>query len=170
MTITGDSRVLENVEGVHLADNTIDDVNYLWVQNQELPFIPSNIDSFFKNIIALNWHNSSLASLSASDFEPFPELQLFAAGYNNLVTIDGDLFKHTPKLILINFGSNKIRHVGRDLIKGMENLRYFYFQANPCVNLYATDVIDAVKLADKLPILCPPLKTGTISTTANYEL
>lgn len=56
--------------------------------------IPNGIESFFKNLKGLNWHNSNLTTISASDLKPFPQLLLIAAG-TKLVSLDGDLFQHT---------------------------------------------------------------------------
>lgn len=140
---------------------TNDDVKFLAVEFQNLPFIPGNIDSFFPNVRGIEWLSSNLTSISAADLEQFPELLLFSVEHNNLISIDGDLFQHNPLLRWINFSRNQIQHVGLNLFRDLNDLRELYFFNNPCASATARNREDVLSLIDELPILCPPLPTTT---------
>lgn len=165
VTLTGEFRELERVDGRHWPGFTNDEVEFLGVFDQNLPFIPRNIATFFKNIKALDFWNSNLETISAEDLEQFPNLLVFSAHRSYLVSIDGDLFKHTPKLVYINFDENQILHVGRDLVKHLNDLQALSFVNNPCVDTVSQNHETVLWLNDQLPILCPQL--GTSSNAEN---
>lgn len=166
VNITSESRRLEKVEGNHLSKMKNSDVEFLAVYGQDLPFIPEKIDSFFKNLKGLEWRDSNLASISYKDLDQFgSSLLVFLAPLNKLVTIDGDLFKKTKKLLWISFNGNEIQHVGKDLVKDVKNLEHLYFYSNPCVDDAATNKNDVSRLNDELPIVCPADGTTTISAS-----
>lgn len=158
----GESRHLGRVLGVHQLGKTHKDVDYLEIFNQHLPFIPNNL-SFFKNLKGLEFYNSNLTTISAGDLQPFPQLLLFLANNNRLVSIDGDLFKHTPLLRWISFSYNQIHHVGHDLVKNLNHLESLWFNNNPCVDLFSLNGKrdDILRINDRLPIFCPLFEMST---------
>lgn len=158
--IDGDTSIndLEKViEGKHLSGKTNYDVDYLSIIGF-LPIIPRKITDFFPNLTGLAFYNTSLKSISAGDLEPFTKLLVLYAYRNKLVTIDGDLFKHTPWIRWIGFSENQIQRVGSDLIKNLHSLEEIYFLFNPCVNTSAETRSEILRLNDELPILCPMKK------------
>lgn len=161
VTIAGESKLLESVEGTHEDEMANEDVEYLRIWTQNLPFIPGDIDNFFKNIKGLDFFDSNLTTISAEDLKQFPNLLLFGAERNKLVSLDGNLFKHTPLLRWISFQSNQIQHVGQNLVEGLINLEELNFANNPCVDVNAVDRTAILSLNDELPIFCPSLASTT---------
>lgn len=165
VTLTG-SRIQENVTGIHLPRYTNDHVQHIFIQNQNLPFVPARIDSSFKNLRALRFENTNLHSISAKDLQPFPQLEYFMLYMNNLTSLDGDLFSYTPLLIRLYLRSNQIQHIGHDLVKNLNNLQYLFLGANACIEKDAATRAAVLELAPQLSVLCPPLDaTTTIGTT-----
>lgn len=163
--IDSGSRFLENVEGIHFTGKTNADVEYLFINNQNLPFIPEGIDNFFNKLDIIKIDYSSLLSLSADDLRPFPRLLFLTLWSNRLISIDGDLFKHNPHLEYVSFADNQIQHIGHDLVTNLNNLTNLYFTSNVCIDRWASTRNAVLSLAPELSILCPQLDVTTTTTT-----
>jgi hypothetical protein len=95
----------------------------------------------------------------------FPKLIFVYFGYNEITNIEKNLFENNPKLVQINFYDNNIKHVGYDLLKGLNDLEEVDFRVNPCVNKRARNQTEIQEMIRLLPITCPPLGTETTSRT-----
>jgi len=142
------------VYGIHLTGKGYDDVHGFYVESQNLEFFPTNIENFFPNLIAINFHNNSITGINNRHLIPFPNMQYIGLWRNKITSIDGDLFSGLDSMKLIDFGSNNLRHVGHDLNLPMDGL--IYFDANPCINqvAFTPDEVPALKL--NLLRNCPP--------------
>lgn len=149
--------MLDKVTGVHLPDKNIDDVENLNVYQQNLSFVPKNIEKFFRNLKLLSWYNSNLIQFSAADLRPFPQLLVLTIRFNDLPSIDGDLLRYTPKLRFVSFMSNRVRHVGNDLVTKLNDLTWLDFALNECTNRVARTRGEVISLNTVLPEVCPPL-------------
>lgn len=157
--------VLDSVTGNHAIGKNNNNVDCLWVLNQVLKYVPQNIINFFPNIKVLAWYSSGLQSVSAADFQSFPNLLYFESMGNPIVTIDSDLFLYTPKVTYVGFNYNSLESVGADLLTGLNFLEVVYFEQNTCINRIA-ETRAAIDLLNKdLPFLCPPPTTVPPSTT-----
>lgn len=147
---------LEKVVGDHQDGKSNDDVEFLKVDDQNLPFIPEGIAGFFKNLKALKVYNSNLMSISGKDLKQFPQLILLDLYWSgNLETLDGDLFSFTPLLQHVDFGRNLIQHIGEDLLTNSPNLTYIDLVRNGCVDRLAPTRSKVLELSAQLPLLCP---------------
>lgn len=63
--------------------------------SQNLTQIPSGIESFFPNSKGFRFYDSHLRIVS-KDVSRFPHLRLLFLYYNELATLDGDLFEFAP--------------------------------------------------------------------------
>lgn len=159
---------LQKVTGVHQTGKTNDNVEFLYIIGQYLPFFPDGIAGIFKNLKALWIMSSSLTSISANDLRPFPQLLVVIVNGNKLTSIDGDLFKYTPSLTYVNFNDNQIEHIGNNLVTNLNNLTTLYFGGNICINLmYATVRSQVVDLGTWLTYFCPPLEVTPTNPSAN---
>lgn len=170
-TVTlNESTRLENVTGNHINGKTTDDVDYLQIWNQDLPFFPEGIENYFKILKALVIVESGLLSLSASDLEPFPKLVFLNLWRNKLVSIDGNLFEFTPLLASVDLNSNQIEHIGHDLVTHLDYLKTLDLTANPCISKDFISREQILEFSSQLSIYCPPLlitSTLPITTTAD---
>lgn len=161
---TGSRAALEVVSGTHLSGKVNSDVRSVYVENQEIDFIPVFIEKFFPHLTGLQFYNTKLKAISAEDLKPFPNLKVLALPINNLVTLGDDLFKYTTNLQYIDFSLNQLQHVGSNLLESLEELREARFKSNPCVNFHATTPEQVLELKSKL-IGCPSLERQTTSST-----
>lgn len=125
------------------------------MHDQFLKRIPTNLAEFFPYLIAIELKDTHLIAISSNDLRPFPNLEIFISYHNNLVSLDGDLFKFTQKLRIISFYDNYIQKVGEDLLKNLTNLEHANFDKNPCTTLQAGNPDDMIELKVWLPIECP---------------
>lgn len=163
------TKTLQNVTGNHLGARNNSDVKYLYVYNQNLNYVPANINHFFPNLTGLEWYNSNLLSVTSEDLRPFPQLIIFSSFINKLVEIDGDLFEFTPNLRWISFYNNLLEHIGNDLLTNLTVLEQVGFQLNPCIGIYASTTPAIQDLNRQLPISCPPriISTTTFPATTS---
>lgn len=64
-----------SVYGTHETGKGHDDVKALSIVSQNLSFVPTNIESFFGNIIVFDLYLNVITSLSNRHLIPFPSLQ-----------------------------------------------------------------------------------------------
>ena len=162
---------LTEVRGRHITGRTDENVHGFTLRNSfVLNQIPKNVEAFFPNLIAIEYHGGNLTSVSADDIKPFPNLKLLSLSSQQLVTLDGDLFKHTPKIQAIFFRDNFITNVGHNFLSDLNDLIVADFRHNPCVHFFANSFTQIENLKTMLLRQCPPLKTPepptTISTTS----
>lgn len=161
---SGSGRILDDVIGDHLSDGKSNvDVEHLNLWNQDMNFIPFSIDKFFPAIKAISWYNSKLLTITADDLKQFPNLIFLGLWMNNLVTLDGDLFKFTPKLQLIDVDGNQIENVGENLLSNLKDLTVADFSLNVCIDAFALTAEDIPDFIVKLEANCT---TPTDTTTA----
>lgn len=159
------STTLESVTGDHEIGKTIDDVKYLHIASQDMPFVPEGITEVFINLDALAIEVSCLTSISANDLRPFSGLFFLSFFFNELTSIDGDLFIHTPNLEYVSFDYNEIQHIGCDLVNHLNSLAVLYFHKNVCIDQRAENRDEVLSLGPQLSVICPPLETTTEETT-----
>ena len=110
-------------------------------------------------MIIINFWQGNITTISAEDLKPLPNLLMLIIGGQKLITIDGDLFKHTPWVTDILFNDNIIENVGLDLLTGLTNLTYVDFTSNTCINRSADTPAAIENLRNELISQCPPLAT-----------
>ncbi|KAG4072729.1 hypothetical protein HA402_001841 [Bradysia odoriphaga] len=103
------------VYGLHEAGKGHEDVHAIVIQSQNLEFVPTNIESFFPNIIAINLIGNLITSIQNRHLAPFPNLTNLSLQRNKLTSVDGGLFSGINSMRWISFAANSIRHVGHDL-------------------------------------------------------
>lgn len=175
VTLTG-STTLESVTGLHQNGYTNDNVTALFINQQNLPFIPQRISNIFKNLRVMRYWSTNMVSINAEDLRPFPQIEHLQFFQNNFTSLDGDLFSHNPILDFLYLGSNQIRHIGQNLVTNLNHLRYLDLTANLCINTGAFNQGDVQILGQQLSVMCPPLDitttqaTTTVSTSTNQPI
>lgn len=145
------------IRGTHSSPNTDADVEGLFKSN-ELPV--KGVEAFpkihtvFPNLKCLRVQNIGLTSITSTDLEALPQLELFSVAHNSLETIKGDLFRYTPKLISISFESNVVKFVGPGLLSKLENLQKVNFLNNSCINVLGSSKDDIIELQVQLTRNC----------------
>lgn len=162
---SGSATAVERVTGAHLFDNENKDVAHLYLQDQNVNRIPTNLGEIFPNLEAISWYNSKLTYLSADDLKPFPSLTFFGAWMNQLTTLEDGLFRFTRNLGYIDFDNNLLENVSYDLLDGLENLEAADFSSNTCIDFYADTPESIEELKTKIMQGCSPPTTTPSNAT-----
>jgi hypothetical protein len=165
----GDGKNLANITGYHESGKSHEDVKGVYAGTSlNTTNFPRDFGEFFPNLIYLGYLNTKFTSISSEDLRNLPSLKRFYIANSNLISIEGDLFKHSPSLRWIRFLKNPFEHVGHNLLSGLYRLESVGMYNNNCINQTA-DTPEAIReIIRILPIQCPPLpstETTTISTS-----
>jgi hypothetical protein len=152
---SGSPEALQNVLGTHSNALSNSEVKAIYFNRQSMKKIPSNLSSYFPNLRVISCINSGLSLISSDDLKPFTHLEYLTLSSNDIVKISGDLFKFNPNIQGIIFANNKLKEVGKNLIAGLNQLRFADFQSNPCINGYAESPASFAALNSELSAKCP---------------
>lgn len=172
-TPDGSSTHVLAVFGDHTNGRNNDDVAVLRVIRDPLRLtrIPKGIGVFFPNLVVLGWSEGYLTTITAEDLQPFQHLQVLSTHHNQLFSLEGDLFRHTPQLVWSHLSYNSIEHVGLGLYDNLSHLSRADMNSNACIDIVVTTQTGLNILRQRLRDQCPPLittedpPTTTISTT-----
>lgn len=161
------STSLESVQQNHLEGKINSDVRALRVESDatRMKKLPKNIEGFFPNLEVLIWVYGNLMSITADDLKPFPEMKNLALWDNEIVSLDSDLFQHSPMLDVFHVTSNKIANVGHNVLANLNELREVWFSNNPCISFIAQTPQQIAELKQMLVAQCPSLTTTTQTTS-----
>jgi hypothetical protein len=139
----------------HLSGRTNVHVQGIALNDNNLHAMPSNIETFFGNLRAMQII-TKLKALTSDDLKPFPRLEVVGFQSNELETIDGDLFQHTPLLLLVNLNDNSLTNIGSDIFTPVPLLKIVHFSRNLCTQDIANSTSEVLTLSLKLRYQCPP--------------
>jgi hypothetical protein len=105
--------------------------------SSNLTEIPNNLLNIFPNLIALEFINCPITTLSGFELENYPNLEVFELSFTDLERIPGNFFNITNSISHINFSDNKIKFTGTNLLNHLNNLRRLYFERNICIDMHA---------------------------------
>ena len=121
----------------HLDSKGNIDVSGLSLFREKVPWIPPNIGYFYPNLKFLQWYKTSLESITAKDLKQFPNLEYLDLRENRLVSLDNDLFRFSSSLKWIYFGNNPLKHVGSNILDGLNRLELANFDESDCIDYNA---------------------------------
>lgn len=159
------------ITGNHLAGRTNDDVTGFSIYNSPITNrLPRNINSFFPNLIAVDWVFGTLSGINSEDLRQFPGLRMLSLFGNQLTLLDSNVFAHNPSLEWIELSNNLITNVGDGLFNNLSNLTFVMFERNPCINFLATTPESILELNGSLPFECPAqLTIDCVYEELNWE-
>lgn len=114
--------VIQKVSGQHLDGNTNDDVERLYFEDQNIPFLPHGIDERFINLKLLSVINSSLVHINNEALKMNNLIDL-TIEYNNIKYIDENTFQNLRQLKSLNLASNHIAELHLNTFKNMNELK-----------------------------------------------
>jgi len=136
------------------ANNDEEYVNYLQIADQEVGFIPEEINVFFAYIIGFQMNNCSLKDVSKNELKSFPNLKLLDLSTNKLESLRADLFEYSTNLIWVSFEKNNIVTVGAEIFKSLHQLEQLNFSSNSCIDENADSVEKVEILIPKIAFKC----------------
>lgn len=166
----GNRTTVHEIAGEHMGGRSYSDVEVFRIWNfQVVNQIPLGLGGFFPNIILVDWFRGNLTTISAFHLEQFPNLIMLNLEHNNLVSLDGDLFRHVGLLEWIAISDNMLQNAGVGLLDDLHDLNTAHFESNPCISFFAGTPERIVELRSQLLIRCPPLATTSTETTTELE-
>ncbi|CAO1336044.1 unnamed protein product [Diamesa serratosioi] len=119
---TNDYIMIQKVTGHHLDGKTDDDVESLFFEDQNVPFLPHGIDQRFINLKFLTAKNSSVVHINNEALKMNNLLEL-TFEYNNIKDIAENTFHNLGHLQSLNLASNHIAELHLNTFKNMMELR-----------------------------------------------
>lgn len=86
--------------------------------------------AIFPSLRGIQWGDTKLQTIKATDLQPFPNLILLELRYNLLRHLDGDLFKYNPLLQRLDLTGNFISTIGPGIFNGLTQLKFVVFFDN----------------------------------------
>lgn len=173
-----ESGTVTAVDGTHDIGKTNADVQALRLYSTNMSQFPTNIETFFPNIRALNFGENLISEVKNSHLSPLQHLQYLSLWKNRITSLDSNLFAGIDSIQYIDFQFNRIMHVGHDFVLPNTTQRISFFD-NPCINDTISNQSDVGHLKFQLSVKCPPtilqiensLETRTnLLTNVNDEL
>lgn len=116
---------LTGVQGNHFWGQNNNKVSSLSMAGENAPNILKNIDSFFPNLVAIDWCDTKLQHISATDLKQFPNLKVLSVSSNEITSLESHVFSNTKKLKSIYFDKNQLKSVGEGVFSGSSNLEVY---------------------------------------------
>lgn len=109
----------ENLEGEHLDEKSLKEVENLMMMPQTVPSIPQ-LGDIFPHLKVLEIHGS-IASVSKYDLQQFSHLENLELIATDIEFLPGDLFEFSRGLKSV-FISNSLKFIGTELLDGLNEL------------------------------------------------
>ncbi|KAL7012111.1 hypothetical protein ACKWTF_014639 [Chironomus riparius] len=142
---TRESATITSISGTHLSGKTNSDVGGFNVISRTINYFPNGLETFFKNIKAIQIHNCNLMEVHQEDLKPFSKLVQLHLSFNKLEVLEEGLFDFNPDLEFINFWENKIVNIAPNVFDHLSKLSYLYLLSNSCIDKKAENSISEVK-------------------------
>lgn len=145
---------LVEVRGSHLQNRSNEDVEGLFIQEQQLKNFPANVTFFFPNIRHIDLQGNVISEIKMTHLEQFGAKLNYLNLKNNVITsIDEDIFKHSFGIASINFDGNNIRYI-TEALTFPSSIQYLNFEHNECIDEIYDGKSDANTIIDAIIINC----------------
>lgn len=124
----------ETISTINGEKSPKQNVKTLCIDSQNVNFLPSGIEKLLPELEGIEIRNSSLKSISRSDVQVFPKLKVFHSPFNQLETLNGDLFANNQEILWIDFKNNKLEKIDENILKPLQKLKAANFEKNICIH------------------------------------
>lgn len=101
-----------------------------FLDNKRIKFLPQNLGEALPNLIGISGFNSSLQSISASDFVNLKKLKYLNLAKNNLREIPSNTFDHLTSLEELDLSDNEIESLDESTFEKLTSLQTLYLGGN----------------------------------------
>lgn len=137
-TVTQISKVLNRGEIIESCQTTngsaCDEVIAFGVENFQIFYFPQGLDKIFKNLQLIAIMNCQLKEIKSEDLRPFSNLLVINLEYNEIQSLESNLFANNQKLQSIFLNNNQIMTIHPFAFDGLNNLIKVNLTENPCLN------------------------------------
>lgn len=121
-------------------------------------FVPIGIEKLFPQLEGFAISSSKLKVIKRRDLAQFKDLKAVWLIYNDLETLDSDLFESNPGLLYIDFRGNKLIFVGENVLVPLQRLEQARFEENSCISARVSARAEVLGLQAQLRQKCVHLK------------
>ncbi|CAG9810509.1 unnamed protein product [Chironomus riparius] len=140
-----DAAQVDGISGTHLPGYYNDNVEAFTSTLGQIHYFPRGLNRFFKNLKGLQISSSGLKEVHQSDLKDHTHLKNLFLSFSDLEILEENLFEFNPNLEMISLGDNKITHIHANVLDKLNNLKYLYFEGNPCISVNAINDPSSLK-------------------------
>lgn len=167
-----DDHEITKLSGRHRRGKSNEDVTVFLSNGKIVNYFPKNIKKYFNNVQKILISAANISRLTKQDLQPFgSQLKYFLFADNKLEEVPKDLFDYTPNIEHLQLQTNLIKFVEDGAFSKLQQLKFLYFQVNPCHSGYAeNDRKAVVKLIREIEGKCKELPPTTTEKNELLEL
>lgn len=112
-------------------------IGALVFENSKMSFVLKQITNFLTNLLVAQFSNNGLLAISKDDLKQFgSKLELVDFSFNNLTSVDADLFEHNRQLRTVIFRHNPLRFIYPKFFESLVSLTQlkFAYLVSGCIN------------------------------------
>lgn len=146
----------ENITSVDIP-NTENITSFYIYLSPNCHYIPKNVAKHFTNIKVLVVARSGLKVVRQQDLEPLKKLENLYLDYNQIQSLDGNLFTFNPNIAYINFSNNQIKTIALDAFTPLKMIKELGFGENICLDKKANNENEVQELLIEMKLKCAPV-------------
>ena len=128
-------RKISEVKGTHLAGKTNADVQKLYVEKQNCPYLPLDVSKFFVNLETFYFMKSNVQHLFNGDIDGLNKLKVFDVSHNPIEVLGPNFFDGHETIEIVSFFDCNLKSVHPNALKPLKNLIRTSFQYNVCIDV-----------------------------------
>jgi len=134
LVTTMTDRNVTQVLGQHLPGKTNDDVDKVFIEHQNCPYLPINLGSHFKSLEVIYIMKSKVQFLMNKDLEGLTKLRIFDVSYNPIERLNNDFFIGHQTIEIISFYECQLKVIEPGALNPLVRLKEGHFQFNDCID------------------------------------
>jgi hypothetical protein len=134
LTTTFKNRKISKVEGNHQTGKTHSDVKLLFIDFQNVPYLPHNVGEFFPNLETFYILRSKVQHLIIGDLDGLDNLNYFDVSHNPVELIQKDFFKNHTKLVKFSFHDCHLKKIEKGALDSQKSIELLDLNYNDCIS------------------------------------
>jgi len=129
---TRESATITSFSDNHISEKTHSDIEGIDFSYRTINYFPRGLETFSKNIKAIQIFQCKLKEIHQEDLKPLPKLIYINMHTNYLEVLEEGLFDFNPDLEFIQLNQNQIVQIGPKVFDHLSKLRNLLIFANDC--------------------------------------
>lgn len=135
--VTEPGEVVTTINGLGSSYYHSLEIKLLLISAKKMHYLPQGIEKLLPNIKLITISGTKLKSINNTDLRPFTELEILNVQYNDIESLDNELFIYNPNIKRVNINNNeKLQVIGKDILKPLRKLENAYFPRNKCIDTF----------------------------------
>jgi len=133
LTTTFKDRKILKVLGDHQTGKSHNDVKLLFMEFQNVPYLPHNFGEIFPNLETIYIMRSNVQHLIIGDLDGLDKLIHFDVSHNPVELIEKDYFKNHTKLTKFSFYNCHLKKIDKGAFEGQSSIELLDLRINDCI-------------------------------------